>query len=276
MIEAEVSAPDSAKPSSAEVARTIVDLMTHGALATAGADQVPLGTYASYVLDTQGQPILRLRKEAVHTANLLRNPQCSLFIQPDDMPARILARATLIGKVEKVEGEDAEVAAQRHAELHFGGVGVDAPQPTDQYYKLLVERCFYVGGMGSKCQAEVITAAEYMAADADPLRDCAAAIVEYQNKERTEDVLRIAAFALGVPLERLEGAQLLWLDRLGIYLFAATVGGPGAQVVRVTFAREVTDERDAQSTLTMLAQVAWEKERNYIPIMSTVPDPVAS
>ena len=49
-----------------------------------------------------------------------------------------------------------------------------------------------------------------------------------------------------------------------------------AQVVRVTFAREVTDERDAQSTLTMLAQVAWEKERNYIPIMATVPDPVAS
>ena len=61
-----------------------------------------------------------------------------------------------------MEGEDAEVAARRHAELHFGGVGVDAPQPTDQYYKLLVERCFYVGGMGSKCQAEVITAAEYM------------------------------------------------------------------------------------------------------------------
>lgn len=35
----------------------------------------------------------------MHTTNLLRNPQCSLFIQPDDMPARILARATLIGKV---------------------------------------------------------------------------------------------------------------------------------------------------------------------------------
>ena len=48
-----------------------------------------------------------------------------------------------------------------------------------------------------------------------------------------------------------------------------------AQVIRVTFAREVTDERDAQSTLTMLAQVAWEKERNYIPIMSPVPDPLA-
>lgn len=48
------------------------------------------------------------------------------------------------------------------------------------------------------------------------------------------------------------------------------------QVVRVTFAREVTDERDALSTLTMLAQVAWERERNYIPIMTSVPDPVSS
>ncbi len=56
--------------------------------------------------------------------------------------------------------------------------------------------------------------------------------MDYQNKERTEDVLRIASFALGVPLEKLEGAQLLWVDRLGIYLFAATVGGAGAQVGR--------------------------------------------
>ena len=68
------------------------------------------------------------------------------------------------------------------------------------------------------------------AAEADVLKDAAAELVGYQNRERTEDVLRIAAFALGVPLERLEGAQLLWLDRLGIYLFAATVGGAGAQV----------------------------------------------
>ena len=44
-------------------------------------------------------------------------------------------------------------------------------------------------------------------------------------------MLRIGAFALGVPLDALQGAQLLWLDRLGIYLFAATTGGPGAQVL---------------------------------------------
>ena len=80
------------------------------------------------------------------------------------------------------------------------------------------------------------------AASADPLRECAAGIVENQNRERTEDVLRIAAFALGVPLERLEGAQLLWLDRLGIYLFAATVGGPGAQVRPVSGAPQLASD----------------------------------
>lgn len=253
-----------------------MELVSHGTLATVGEDSVPLGTYASYVLDAEGQPILRLREQAVHTANILRNPRCSLFVQPEDMPARLLARATLIGRVEKVDDATAEDAARRHGQLHFGGVGVDAPQPTDLFYRLIIERCFYVGGMGSACKAEDLSAEEYKSAEADPLKDHAAALVNYQNKERTEDVLRIASFALGVSLEKLEGAQLLWVDRLGIYLFAATVGGPGAQVVRVTFAREVTDERDAQSTLTMLAQVAWERERNYIPIMPSVPDPVSN
>ena len=77
--------------------------------------------------------------------------------------------AALTGKpaqVERVEGQDAEEASRRHSDLHFGGVGVDAPQETDQYYRLLVDSCFYVGGMGSKCQAEVITSAEYMVSGA--------------------------------------------------------------------------------------------------------------
>ena len=47
-----------------------------------------------------------------------------------------------------------------------------------------------------------------------------------------------------------------------------------AQVVRMTFAREVVDERDARSTLTMLAQLAWERERNYVPVVPQIPDPV--
>ena len=95
-------------PSAAETARTIVDLVAHGTLCTLAEDGVPLGTYASYVLDEAGQPILRLRADAVHTANLRRDPKCSLFVQPGERPASLLARVTLIGEVEPVsEGERA-------------------------------------------------------------------------------------------------------------------------------------------------------------------------
>lgn len=64
-------------------------------------------------------------------------------------------------QVEKVDDATAEEAARRHGQLHFGGVGVDAPQPTDLFYRLIIERCFYVGGMGSACKAEDLSAEEY-------------------------------------------------------------------------------------------------------------------
>lgn len=175
----------SSRPSAAETARTIVDLAAHGTLCTLSEDGIPLGTYVSYVLDQEGQPILRLRADAVHTANLVgrraggergaptlqllhnwvrtllrirmgalfhatnarspagpllqaRDAKCSLFVQPSEYPARLLARVTLIGAVEPVSAEVAERAAALHNTLHAGGVGVDAPQPSDLYFRLKV------------------------------------------------------------------------------------------------------------------------------------------
>lgn len=73
---------ESHKPSSADTAKTIVDIVAHGTLCTVGQDGVPLGTYSNYILDDRGMPVLRLRADAVHTENLRRSPQCSLFVQP--------------------------------------------------------------------------------------------------------------------------------------------------------------------------------------------------
>ena len=53
------------------------------------------GRYSSYVLDGSGQPLLRLRAGAVHTANLLRSPHCSLFVQARPGPALPSAAAAL-------------------------------------------------------------------------------------------------------------------------------------------------------------------------------------
>lgn len=51
------------------------------------------------------------------------------------------------------------------------------------------------------------------------LREAATDLVEQWNTERAEDVLRIAADATGAKFEVLVSAQLLWIDRLGMYIY---------------------------------------------------------
>ena len=55
------------------------------------------------------------------------------------------------------------------------------------------------------------------------------------------------------------------MDRLGVYLYVQRLGQAG-EVVRVAFLRPVADERDARSSLTLMAQLAWERERSYVPV----------
>jgi hypothetical protein len=211
--------------------------------------------------------LLRLRAAAVHTRNLALAPRASLFVQPPDRPARLLARATLIGTATPVSAEEAADAALRHALLHPGGAGVDAPAPDDAYLRLTVESCFYVAGLGDGArEAAVIGGEEYASAAPDPLRAGAAPLVAEFNLERAPEVARVAAAAAGVPVGDLAAAELLWVDAAGAWAWLALAAG-GDATVRVPFPRPALDERDARSHLTMLSQLAWEAERNYQPVV---------
>ena len=57
-----------------------------------------------------------------------------------------------------------ERAAELHRKVAGGSVGVDAPQTTDHFFRLAIDRCFYVGGMGSNAQAEVISQEDFRSA----------------------------------------------------------------------------------------------------------------
>lgn len=70
---------------------------------------------------------------------------------------------------------------------------------------------------------------------------------------------------VGQNIEQTYAAELLWIDKQGIYLSVLTAAADAATVCRVTFHRPVLEERDARSVLTLLAQVAWERERSYVP-----------
>jgi Pyridoxamine 5'-phosphate oxidase len=160
----------------AEVARTITSLVSHGTLSTVDENGVPLGTYVTFVLDDAGCPLIRLRSDASHTANLKRNSKCTIFAHPSEMPARQLARVTLLGEVEDISEEEASEAAARHSAIYASAIGVDAPQSDDMYMRLDVHDCFYVAGLGvrnrhcAQQRASCVHSAFYI-----PIRECCAA-----------------------------------------------------------------------------------------------------
>lgn len=105
-------------------------------------------------------------------------------------------------------------------------MGVDAPSDNDSFFQLVIDRAFYVGGMGSAARAEVLSAEQLTQyvfdlvnhvlmcstlvvnthgqprCSPDELRREAPALVYSINSDRSEDVLRISADALGVGLEQ--------------------------------------------------------------------------
>jgi len=78
---------------------------------------------------------------------------------------------------------------------------------------------------------------EYCSAESDPLRGSAAALAGHLNAERGEDVLRIAAEAVGSRFEALAGAQLLCAS----FAVARSLG-PCLQSCRLAVWRTIRDD----------------------------------
>jgi hypothetical protein len=98
--------------------------------------------------------------------------------------------------------ELAQKAADLHNTLHAGGMGVDAPQPADLYFRLAIDRCFYVGQLSGGSAAEVLPGDAYRTAEADPLRTRAAQLTQQMNADRPEDIVRIRCVCVCVLLGR--------------------------------------------------------------------------
>jgi hypothetical protein len=262
----EVNLADSLRPTSAECAKTLVAIADTGTLCTTGDDGVALGTFASYVVTKTGDVVLRMRADAVHTANITREPRGSLYVQPATQPPGVLSRATLIGELRKLDDADSQKAAALYDETHGAGSGVDALGNGDEYYRLEVHRVFYVGGLGSDKRAEVVTRADFMEAKPDPLCKRANFIVDAMNGDRYEDVVNFARASLPDDAEAGD-ARMLWVDKLGFDVRVVTGGNGKRKVldVRLAFPTPAETEQQALSSLTMLAQVMWEEEKQYSP-----------
>ncbi|KAI8463347.1 MAG: glutamyl-tRNA reductase binding protein [Monoraphidium minutum] len=243
-------------PTPAETARTIVDIVNEGALCSVSADGSPLGAPVAYRLDKDGQPVIQVAAASLEAANLQRDARVSLLVQPTAFPARGIASVALQGKVQAVEAED--------------GAAADPAA-----YKLHVDQCVYYGGLDNSGVGQAVSGDDYRSAEPDALRKFAEELITAWNTDRAEDIYRIVSAHLGVPLVEMAYAELLWLDRLGMYIRSEVAGG-APEVVRVPFYRPVIDERDARSVITMAAQLAWESERCYVPPLPAIFQDAAS
>ncbi|KAF8057861.1 CYP97C1 [Scenedesmus sp. PABB004] len=229
-------------PSPAETARTVADLCSEGALCTLTAEGHPVGAPVAYSLDAAGNPVMAIPAASPEAAGLAAGARVSLLVTPTALPARRLASVALQGTAARAESQDG------------------APEGTELVV-LQVESCRYYGGLDHSSHGVAVPGEEYRAAEPDLLRHAASELITTWNSERAEDIYRIVANHLGAPLMEMAYAELLWLDRLGLYV-TAEMEGQAPQVVRVPFHRPVLDERDARSVVTMASHISWEADRN--------------
>src|SRR4051794_3897036 len=240
------------EPTHAERCRTLVASASRGALSTLTTDPAgyPYGSVASYALDADGNPLFFVSLMAEHTQNAIKDPRASLLVTepvPDGADPLASGRATLLGTMLAVSDDDRGVV--RDAYLLANPTAAYYIEFGDfAFYRLTVESIRYVGGYG---RMSWVDAAEYAAAEADPLAGSAAGIIEHMNADHADAQVLFCRHFAGHP--ETTSASMSAVDRYGFEMIAITPNGRHA--VRLGFPEPCTDGTQVRKALVaMVAQ----------------------
>ena len=211
---------DPTRPSAAEEARTIAASTNTATLASLTAAGDPWASYVAYGL-LDGAPVLCVSHLAEHGRNLAADPRASLSIVAPSTETDPLAsgRISLAGVVERPEGAELDAARDAHiAAIPAAKYYVDYSDFT--LWVLRVTRVRWVGGYGRMDSA---SAADYAAAEADPIRPYAAGAIEHLNADHAPALIEMARALGGFPDARV--AECTGVDRYGLELKVDTPRG---------------------------------------------------
>ena len=224
---------DATRPSAAEEARTIAAGTNVGTLASLTKTGDPWASFVTYGL-LDGAPVLCVSHLAEHGRNLAHDPRASLaVVAPTAVTSTAEAdplaspRITLAGIVEHPVGDELEAARDAHI------AAVAAAKYYIDYsdfaiWVLRVHRVRWVGGYGRMDSA---SAADYSAAEPDPLRTVAAGAIEHLNADHADALTEMGRALGGFP--DTESAVCTGVDRYGLDLKVSTPRG--AAYTRVGF-----------------------------------------
>jgi putative heme iron utilization protein len=247
------AAPAAREPTHAERCRTLVAGERRGALSTLAADPAgyPFGSVVSFGLADDGDPLFFVSMMAEHTQNALRDPRASLLVTepvPEGADPLASGRVTLLGLLTPVEADERDVARTRYLEAN----------PAASYYidfgdftflRLTVDHVRYVGGYG---RMSWVDAPAYHLAEADPLVEAAAGIIEHMNADHAEaQVLFCRHFA---GLEGTTAASMSAVDRYGFDMVA--VSAEHRTPVRLAFPEECVTGDEVRGAMVAMVHEA--------------------
>jgi len=236
--------PSVPEPTFAERARTLASLGRTGTLATISRRHAghPFASVMPYAIDSVGRPQFLISTMAMHTQNLEADPRASLLvIQPDWSGDPLAAgRLTLMGEARRLDGSATAEARSTYLARHErAGYWVDFDDFA--FWRLDVIDVYFVGGFAAM---DWVSAADYAAAQADPLRDIAGGIVEHMNRDHADALIAYARHYAG---EAAEEATMVTVDRLGFKLRLRQAQRLSS--VRIAFPREVTTAEESRTVL---------------------------
>jgi hypothetical protein len=237
------------EPSFAERARTLAHLGRIGSLSTLSRKQpgFPFGSVMPYSLDAEGRPIFLISTMAMHTQNLKADPRASLLVNQSNGEGDPLgaSRVTLLGNVSTVAEAERVQARELYLERYANSkYWVDYEDFA--FYRMKVVDVYYVGGFGVMGW---VAATEYGGAQADPLADAMAGIMEHMNADHKDSLVLLARKFAGIEAEE---ATMTSVDRLGFQVRIKTA--QGVRGARIAFLREVRNTVEARGVLVEMVE----------------------
>lgn len=244
------AAPSAPEPSHAERVRTLLESESVGTLATQSVRHAgwPFASVMPFALSGDASPLFLISGMAIHTQNVLADPRASLLVMQSGAGADPLGspRATLLGEVRRIEDPPQDLRdlyLQRHPSARYW---IDFSDFS--FFRLQVTHVYFVGGFGVMGWVE---ADDYRAAEADPLLDSAAGIIEHMNRDHADALRDVVRHFSGLAAEE---AAMVSCDRLGFVVRVRTA--EGMKGTRIAFPETVRTREDARRVLVGMTRAS--------------------
>lgn len=204
----------------------------------------PFGSVVPYCLDGKGRPVILISTIAQHTKNISRDKRCSLtvVVENDDVQAK--ARLCLIGNMEKLPVEAAEV---RERYYRYFPQSRKYDQAHDfSFYVLDPISIRYIGGFGA---IHWIDPAQFL--PSNPYHGkTEQRVVDHMNEDHRHNLVAYLRHFKGIKVDAETEVRMAGVDERGFDVLA------GKRKVRFDFGQSIRNVQNIRKVLVAMAQAA--------------------